>query len=389
MRRKLSAMVVIAAAMTMTACVNAGAEPSPGVATSAGPTMAETPESTPATSPSAQESSPTMSPPDTDPVQPSGDATSITTGLDAPWSVAFFGEVALISERDSGDIRELLSDGSTRVVTTIEGIAHSGEGGLLGVAVRDSDLYVYSTADDGNRVQRFEISGSAGAVSLGGGETIIEGIPHATTHNGGRIAFGPDGMLYISAGDAGDRPAAQDPSKLNGKILRLTPDGDVPADNPFPGEATYSLGHRNVQGFAWAPDGTMFASEFGQDTWDELNVIEPGANYGWPEHEGMAGADGFVDPVQQWATDQASPSGIAISGGTIFIANLRGRVLRAVPVADPASFVEYFDGEFGRLRDVTVAPDGSLWFVTNNTDGRGDPTDGDDRIVRVDLSASG
>jgi glucose/arabinose dehydrogenase len=205
----------------------------------------------------------------------------------------------------------------------------------------------------------------------------------AGNHNGGRIAFGPDGMLYATVGDAGDPSSAQDLDSLAGKILRITPEGDVPADNPFDGSPVYSYGHRNPQGLAWDDEGTLYASEFGQDTWDELNVIRAGGNYGWPEVEGVADREGYIDPVQQWTPDEASPSGIAIVGGSLFIANLRGERLREIPLDDLAASVEQFDGEFGRLRDVVVAPDGGLWVLTNNTDGRGSPSAGDDRIIRV------
>jgi glucose/arabinose dehydrogenase len=193
-------------------------------------------------------------------------------------------------------------------------------------------------------------------------------------------------MLYVTTGDAGERDSAQDRGSLAGKILRMTPEGTAPAGNPFPGSLVYSSGHRNPQGLAWAEDGTMFATEFGQNTWDELNIIKPGANYGWPTVEGIADRDGFEDPVQQWQPSAASPSGMARSGGTLFIANLRGQVLRAVPVADPSTSTEHFVREYGRLRDVTVAPDGRLWFLTNNTDGRGSPRQGDDRILAVQLA---
>jgi glucose/arabinose dehydrogenase len=318
---------------------------------------------------------------------PTGEPTDVTTGLEAPWSVAFVGQSALISERDSGQILELLGDGTTRTVGTVDDVVHGGEGGLLGLAVDEQQrLYAYSTGPDGNRVQRFELTGSPGSYGLGTAETIIDDIPSGSTHNGGRIAFGPDGLLYVAVGDAQDRAAAQDVDSPSGKILRMTPDGGVPDDNPFPGSLVYSYGHRNVQGLAWASDGTMFASEFGQNTWDELNIIVAGGNYGWPEVEGIADADGFVNPVQQWATDEASPSGIAVVDGNVFIANLRGQVLRSVPASDPAAAAtEYYSGEYGRLRAVGGGPDGSLWVVTNNTDGRGDPTSGDDRILSVPL----
>ncbi|HLT62198.1 MAG TPA: PQQ-dependent sugar dehydrogenase, partial [Microlunatus sp.] len=301
------------------------------------------------------------------PTVPDGRPTDVSTGLAAPWSVAFHGDTALISERDTGTVRELITGGGTRVVGVIDDVRHSGESGLLGLAVDDAGrLYAYSTGPDGNRIQRFALTGEPGSLGLGPAETIIDRLPSATFHDGGRIAFGPDGMLYATVGDAGRREAAQDRDVLAGKILRMTPDGEVPDDNPFPGSLVYSLGHRNPQGLAWADDGTLFAAEFGQNTWDELNIIEPGRNYGWPEVEGAAGDDRFVDPVQQWSTDRASPSGIVIIGGTVFVANLRGAVLRAVPVVDPGAAEEFYPGEYGRLRDVVRSPRGELWILTNN-----------------------
>jgi glucose/arabinose dehydrogenase len=192
-------------------------------------------------------------------------------------------------------------------------------------------------------------------------------------------------MLYATVGDAGGRSNAQDPESLAGKILRMTPDGEVPADNPSGDSLVYSLGHRNPQGIAWAADGTMFATEFGQDTWDELNVIEPGDNYGWPDVEGIAGHPDFTDPEQQWSPDDASPSGMTIIDDTLYLANLRGQVLRTVVAAAPTDFADLFAGQYGRLRDAVAAPDGALWILTNNTDGRGTPGEADDRIVRVPL----
>jgi glucose/arabinose dehydrogenase len=320
-------------------------------------------------------------------VLPTGEPEVVASGLDTPWSVAFLGETALISDRDDGDILELLPDGSTRVIGTVAGVVHESESGLLGLAVDDQDrLYAYSTGPDGNRIERYGLTGAPGSLALGDAQTLLEGIPAAANHDGGRLAIGPDGMLYATTGDAGNREDAQDQGSLAGKILRMTLDGGVPADNPFPDSLVYSYGHRNPQGLAWAADGTMFAAEFGQDTWDELNVIEPGGNYGWPEVEGIADDADFIDPVQQWEPDDASPSGIAIVEGTIFIANLRGAVLRAVPVADPGTATEYYEGEFGRLRAVTASPQGDLWFTTSNTDGRGDPDGDDDRLMSVRLS---
>lgn len=374
---------VLAAAAAGTCILLAGctAAPSPAPATtSPAPATSSTPPSAPASSVPA-----------TDPAPPAAAAIAgtpqpVATGLNAPWSVVFRDGTPLVSERNSGQVLELSPEGSARSIGTVQGVAARGESGLLGLAVSSQgDLYVYSTAADGNRVQRFPVNGEPGSLSLGQPDTLLERIPSASIHDGGRIAFGPDGMLYVTAGDASRRDSAQDRDSLAGKILRMTPDGGVPADNPFPGSLVYSYGHRNPQGLAWADDGTMFATEFGQNTWDELNIITPGANYGWPTVEGIAGRPGFVDPVQQWQPGAASPSGMAHAGGTLFLANLRGQVLRSVPVSDPATSTEHFSREYGRIRDVALAPDGRLWFLTNNTDGRGDPRPGDDRILAVDL----
>lgn len=322
-----------------------------------------------------------------DPAAPSpsdAQVSTVASGLEAPWSVAFHGETPLVSERDSARVLELDEAGEPREVAVIEGVSHGGEGGLLGIAVHDDYLYTYFTAEGENRIERYPITGDPGSLALDPAEVVLDGIPAARNHNGGRIAFGPDDMLYATTGDAGDTGLAQDLGSLAGKILRITPEGAVPGDNPFAGSYVYSYGHRNPQGLAWVEDGTLYASEFGQNTWDELNVIEAGGNYGWPDAEGIAEEEGFIDPVQQWEPGEASPSGIAIAGDSIYIASLRGERLREVPLGDPREATEHFVGEHGRIRDVVVAPDGALWFVTNNTDGRGDPGPDDDRIMRLD-----
>lgn len=324
-------------------------------------------------------------PPSPPPASAGAGAGAVAEGLEAPWAIAFHDGSALVSERDAGRVVEVSDDGSVREVAVIDGVRPGGEGGLLGLAVRDGFLYAYLTADRDNRIIRLPLRGGPGTWEVGPQETLLDGIPASATHNGGRLAFGPDGMLYATTGDAGDREAARDRWSLAGKILRLTPDGTVPADNPFPGSPVYSTGHRNVQGIAWDASGAMYASEFGQDTWDELNVIEAGGDYGWPTVEGVAGEGGLVDPVQQWTPDEASPSGIAVADGAILIANLRGERLRAVPLDDLSASTDLDIGARGRLRDVVVAPDGRLWILTGNTDGRGDPRDGDDRILAVRL----
>ena len=249
-------------------------------------------------------------------------------------------------------------------------------------------LYAYHGAADDNRVVRMPLSGDPGALTLGDAETVFAGIPRNRTHNGGRIAFGPDGQLYVTTGDAQIRDAAQDPDALGGKILRLTPQGDPAPGNPF-GNAVWTLGHRNVQGIAWTRDGEMWASEFGQDTWDELNHIVGGANYGWPSVEGEAGDGRFSDPVVAWPTSEASPSGIAAVGGTVFVTGLRGERLWVVDVSVSSTLER--DATVGmvgqgRLRDVVAAPDGTLWILTNNTDGRGTPRTGDDVLIRLPIA---
>ncbi len=359
--RFLTTLTVLAAISLVAAGCRAPSPP----ATNPPPPSTESPSANPTTSPG--------------PVEPE----SLITGLAAPWSVTFFEDAVLISERDTGNILEV-TGGQTRVVGTVTDLYTRNEAGLLGLAVdAQGRLYAFSTGNSGNRIQRFELRGAPGALTLGPAETILSGIPHGNTHNGGRIAFGPDGMLYATTGDAGERSHSRDRESLAGKILRMTPDGAVPADNPIPGSLVYSYGHRNPQGIAWASDGTLVAAEFGQNIWDELNVITPGGDYGWPVVEGIAGDARFIDPVLQWQPSAASPSGIAIIGDVVYIAGLRGQRLHVVPLSDISAAQERYLGEFGRLRDAIAAPDGTLWLLTNNTDGRGSPVPGDDRLIRV------
>lgn len=314
-------------------------------------------------------------------------AETVVTGLTSPWGLAFLPDgTALVSERDTARVLRVV-DGEARPVGSVPDVVHGGEGGLLGIAVPPGDprwVYAYHTAPGGNQVVRMPWDDA----TLGPPEVVLAGIPSSPIHNGGRLAFGPDGMLYVTTGDARDTALSPDPGSLAGKILRLTPEGEVPPDNPDPSSPVLSSGHRNVQGIAWDADGRLWASEFGANTWDELNLITPGADYGWPSVEGAGGTDqGFVDPLVQWPTDQASPSGIAIAQGTVYVAALRGQRLWAVPVGagragEPEAFLT---GELGRLRTVAAAPDGSLWLVTSNTDGRGAVRDGDDRVLRLTL----
>jgi glucose/arabinose dehydrogenase len=313
--------------------------------------------------------------------------TTIATGLDVPWGIAFLpnGD-ALVSERPGVIVRIPRGGGRARTVMHVPGVVteSSGEGGLLGLAVSphyatDKLVYAYLTTASDNRIVRFRLGGSL--------HPILTGLQKASDHNGGRIAFGPDGMLYAGVGDATNGANAQNRSSRNGKILRIAPNGSIPRGNPFPGSPVWSLGHRNVEGFAWDSAGRMWASEFGENTWDEVNLIRKGRNYGWPVVEGKGSTHGgrFTNPLVTWRTDESSPSGAAILGGNLYVGALRGERLWQIPLhgASLGRPRALLSGRYGRLRTVVVAPGGSLWVTTSNRDGRGSPRSGDDRIIRV------
>jgi glucose/arabinose dehydrogenase len=329
----------------------------------------------------------TATPGRTAPPEPSVTGT-VTGDLDVPWGVAFLTDgSALVAERDSGRVVRVRS-GNVTPVGTVPGVEHTGESGLLGLAVRpgdDSVVFAYFTSGSDNRVVRIPFDGSR----LGSPKPILTGIPRAGRHDGGRLAIGPDGNLWIGTGDAGNTANAQDRSSLGGKILRITPDGAVPADNPFPGSPVWSYGHRNVQGLAFDSNGQLWATEFGQNTWDELNRVVKGGNFGWPMVEGRGDRSGFVDPQVVWSTDDASPSGLAIVDDVAYVAALRGERLWQVPVAGGQAGRPraWFTGDYGRLRTIVVTPTGQVWLTTSNRDGRGDPASDDDRILELTLAA--
>jgi glucose/arabinose dehydrogenase len=317
-------------------------------------------------------------------------AGTVATGIEVPWGLAFLPDKsALVAERDSAKIKRV-TDGQATEVGKVDGADPSSEGGLLGLAVDPGYpgkpyIYVYYSSGDDNRIARITYQDG----TLSDQQVILEGIPAAAIHNGGRLRFGPDGFLYAGTGDGGDRPNSQNDDSLGGKILRITTEGKAAPGNPD-GRVWITKGHRNVQGLAFDSQ-QLYSAEFGQNTWDELNAITPGSNYGWPAAEGISELDGMTDPIAQWETSEASPSGITFAKGHVFMASLRGERLWAIPVAGGKRVGEpqpFFTNQYGRLRTVEAAPDGSLWVTTSNTDGRGNTRDGDDRILRVTVATS-
>jgi glucose/arabinose dehydrogenase len=313
----------------------------------------------------------------------------IATGLVAPWGIDFLPDgTALVTERDTTKVLAV-RDGSVRRVGRIAAAEPEGEAGLLGLAVsptfeEDSLVYAYFTSPGDNRVVKMTYNGRR----LGRPKVVLAGIPRGFVHDGGRLEFGPDGYLYVSTGETGEEQLAQDRSSLGGKILRITTDGEPAPGNPVEGSPVWTMGHRNVQGLAFDEQDRLWASEFGSNTWDELNRIEEGRNYGWPLVEGKGDLEEYRNPFAQWRTSEASPSGLAYLEGALWMASLRGARLWRVPVNENGSIEQpedFFVGDYGRLRTVVAAPDGNLWLSTSNRDGRGDPAPKDDRILVVAL----
>ena len=317
---------------------------------------------------------------------------TVARNLVAPWGITFLPDgTALVSERDTTRVLAIPAGGGRpREVGRLGIAAPQGEAGLLGLAAsptydEDKRVYAYvSTAED-NRVVRMRYDGRR----LGPARPVLTGIPNGFIHDGGRLLFADDGTLFVSTGETGEEHLAQDPDSLAGKILRITPDGDAPDDNPVEGSPVWTMGHRNVQGLAFDDDGRLWASEFGQNTWDELNLVSRGRNCGWPVHEGRAAdrQDRYRDPFVQWRTSEASPSGLAFLDGSLWMASLRGQRLWQVPVTNQGTGKprDWFVGDYGRMRTVVVAPNGNLWVTTSNRDGRGDPAPQDDRILEIAL----
>jgi aldose sugar dehydrogenase len=317
----------------------------------------------------------------------------LARNISVPWGIAFLPNGnALVSGRDTGRILRVSAAGGKKRIGTVPGVVSNGssggEAGLLGLAVSPGFssnhwLYAYLSTRSDNRVVRMKYRSG----SLGKTHVILKGIPTGLHHNGGRIAFGPDHLLYVTTGESGNGALAQRKSSLGGKILRMTATGHVPSGNPF-NSLVYSYGHRNIEGLAWDSAGRLWATEFGDHAWDELNLILPGHNYGWPATEGRTSHAGYTSPKAQWHTDNAGPSGIAIINNVAWIGGVTGHRLWRVQLSGTsvASKHAFLIGKYGRLRTAAAAPDGSLWLTTSNTDHRATPGRHDDRIFRLKVS---
>lgn len=323
--------------------------------------------------------------------------TIISENLDTPWALALLPDGKLLVTERFGRVTIIDPTGKADPVVagSVADVKEIGEGGLLGIAlhpdfVKNKYVYVYYTYssignDTLNRVSQFELDDE----TLQNEKIILDRIPGASNHNGGRIAFGPDQMLYIGTGDAQNPTQAQLTNTLGGKILRITPEGKAAPGNPF-NNPVYSYGHRNVQGLVWDDHGALWATEHGRSGLtsglDELNLIRPGGNYGWPTVEGDETQVGMIPPVyNSGASDTWAPSGAAYVNGSLYFSGLRGKALYQAQVRDGnvSNFTKHLDNKYGRIREVIATPDGILYITTSNKDGRGIPAGGDDKIIRI------
>lgn len=316
---------------------------------------------------------------------------TLAKGLEVPWSLAFLPDGSILVTERPGRVRLVGPDGKlSDSILTIDDVKNISEGGLLGVAVHpnfavNNFVYFYYTFSAReqktlNRVVRFKFAGN----QFTDRTVIVDNIPGAPNHNGGRIKFGPDANLYITAGDAQNPSLAQNTDLLAGKILRVTDEGDIIIDNPFT-NFVYSYGHRNPQGLAWDSQGRLWATEHGNNAHDEVNLVKSGQNYGWPTIQGDEKQSGMTSPVIESGTSTWAPSGAAYLDGYLYFAGLRGRALFRAKIEGEklTGLTPFFKDEVGRIRDVVVGPDKLLYLTTSNRDGRGTPAQGDDKILIV------
>lgn len=322
----------------------------------------------------------------------------VVENLAIPWEIAFLPDGSLLVTERPGRLVRVLPESHQSV--PVAGVAHVGEGGLLGLTLdpeyaQNGWIYLYSTTREGgrltNRIERYVFDENENA--LRDRTVILSDIPGASNHDGGRIAFGPDGHLYITTGDAEVPDSAQSTSAVSGKILRIHKDGSVPADNPF-GNAVYSYGHRNPQGLAWDARGRLWSTEHGpsgtQTGNDEVNLIQAGGNYGWPMIRGTQTAEGMIAPLlESGRASTWAPADALVVDDLLFFTGLRGQALYTARISGEnlTDFMAHFEGEYGRLRAVVASPDGEwIYFSTSNTDGRGRAFANDDKIIRVKTS---
>lgn len=315
----------------------------------------------------------------------------LAQNLEIPWSLVFLPDnSALVTERP-GRVRHVSGDGRLQdePVFVVSDVKHISEGGLLGITShpnysQNGYVYLYYTysgdSDTLNRVARYKFDGK----TFTDRKVIVDAIPGAGNHNGGRIKFGPDGFLYITTGDAQEPSQSQDKNSLAGKILRVTDEGKAAGSNPF-NNPVYSYGHRNPQGIVWDSQGRLWETEHGQSSQDEVNLVKPGSNYGWPDSRGDSVGGGTTGPIEHSGNNSTwAPSGIAFLDGALYFTGLRGASLFKAKIEnEDIDLTKHFEGEFGRLRDVVVGPDGLLYILTNNRDGRGRLAAGDDKILVV------
>lgn len=330
-------------------------------------------------------------------------AETLAVGLNVPWEMAIAPDGRIFFTERPGAIRVIEQDRLVKepLIEMEDPFISRSEGGLLGLAIDPNFednrfLYAYHTyeTEEGilNRVIRLKENGNKAEID----QVLIDGLPGAANHNGGRMKIGPDGRLYITTGDRYEPGLAQEPGSLGGKILRIALDGSIPKDNPFPGSPVYSLGHRNPQGLAWHPvTGQLYASEHGQSAHDEVNRIEAGANYGWPIIQGDEQSEQYPDlrkPLLHSGEETWAPSGMAfITQGPwknrLLVANLAGKQALLIELSEPyyneAKNVEALFRDLGRIRNIYEGPDGSVYVMTNNRDGRGNPQEGDDKLIRL------